>query len=254
MNPKLMMSKQKYEGSIFKTNNCGECVVVEYTDAKNVLVNFLDTGNMLLVSAGSLRSGRIKDYLKPSVFGVGILGKEFTSEDRNFKEYVLWKNMLKRCYCEKSLISSPMYADCTVSNNFKYYPYFKEWCEKQIGFGYDDWQLDKDLLIKGNKIYSEDTCCFVPREINSLLLKSNNSRGNTIIGVHLNKRNNRFQSQFSVKDKKQHLGWFDTELEAFLAYKEAKEAYVKEVANKWRDKIDPRVYDALLRYEVEITD
>ena len=51
-----------------------------------------------------------------------------------------------------------------------------------------------------------------------------------------------------------YLGLFNTELEAFYAYKQAKETYIKEVANKWKDQIDPRVYNALMKYEVEITD
>ena len=51
-----------------------------------------------------------------------------------------------------------------------------------------------------------------------------------------------------------YLGVFETEMEAFYAYKEAKEAYIKELANKWKDQIDPRAYDALMDYQIEITD
>lgn len=71
----------------------------------------------------------------------------------------------------------PTYKDCEVSENFKSYEYFYEWCNKQIGFGNEYWQLDKDLLIKGNKVYSENTCHFIPKEINLVLTKSDKKRG-----------------------------------------------------------------------------
>ena len=110
--------------------------------------------------------------------------------------------------------------------------------------------MDKDILVKGNKIYSEDTCCFVPREINSLFVKRKKSRGNFALGVDYKKSVKKFRARCGNK----HLGLFNTELEAFYAYKQAKETYIKEVANKWKDQIDPRVYNALMKYEVEITD
>ena len=76
-----------------------------------------------------------------------------------------------RCY-EKSGRSGASYLDCTVSSKFRRLSDFSRWCENQIGFkDVDDkgrkYQLDKDILSKGNKIYSPETSCFVPQEINS---------------------------------------------------------------------------------------
>ena len=65
----------------------------------------------------------------------------------------------------------------------------------------EGWQLDKDILIKGNKIYSPDTCCFVPSEINNLFVGCNKSRGSLPIGVTFNKRLKRYVAQIS-KNKK----------------------------------------------------
>ena len=56
------------------------------------------------------------------------------------------------------------------------------------------------------------------------------------------------------KGKSEYLGSFNTEIEAFNAYKVAKEAFVKEVAEKWKSQIDKRAYDSLMNYTVEITD
>ena len=123
------------------------------------------------------------------------------------------------------------------------------------GFGNEGFHLDKDLLVKGNKVYSENTCVFIPREINSMLIKRAASRGKYLIGVHWCNTNKVFVAQVRKnKGKSEHLGIFKTEIEAFKAYKVAKEAFVKEQANKWKSQIDLRAYEALMNYQVEITD
>ena len=163
--------------------------------------------------------------------------------------------MLRRCYNDAYKKKRPTYEGCEVSDNFKSYEYFYEWCQKQVGFRNSGWHLDKDLLIKGNKVYSEDTCVFIPAEINTVLVKRTASRGEYLIGVYWNKKGKAFRAMVSKnKGKREHLGLFNTELEAYNAYKTAKEAFVKEQANKWKDKIDERAYNALMNYEVEITD
>ena len=167
--------------------------------------------------------------------------------------------MLRRCYSEKYQKKQPTYEGCEVSDNFKSYEYFYEWCNNQIGFDNDGngnpFQLDKDLLVKGNKVYSEYSCIFLPNEINLLLTKSTASRGEHLIGVHWCKRGKAFKAQVSKsKGKKENLGYFKTEIEAFNAYKTAKESFVKEQAEKWKGEIDERAYNALMNYRVEITD
>ena len=163
--------------------------------------------------------------------------------------------MFQRCYSTTLKKRNPTYEGCEVSNNFKYFEYFYEWCHNQIGFGNEGWQLDKGLLVKGNKVYSEDSCVFIPSDINLLLTKSTASRGEYLIGVSWCKTNKAFKAQVSrSKGKSEYLGSFKTEIEAFNAYKQAKESFVKEQANEWKGKIDGRAYEALMKYTVEITD
>ena len=97
--------------------------------------------------------------------------------------------------------------------------------------------------------------CFIPSEINSLLIKCTASRGEHLVGVYWCKTAKAFVARVNRnKGGSEHLGLFKTEIEAFNAYKTAKEAFVKEQANKWKSQIDERAYEALMSYEVEITD
>ena len=250
----------KMDGKKFNSNNYGCFVITKYVNASEVHIEFCDTGYQTVVLMGNILKGEVRDKLVPSVHGVGILGDEITRiNGKSVKDYRVWKTMLYRCYVEEYQQKNTTYVGCTVSENFKYFPYFKEWCNKQIGFkSLDDrgksFALDKDILVKGNKQYNENTCCFVPQEINLLLVKGNSVRGKHPIGVSFNKRDCNFRAMLGRNGKLLHLGYFDTEKEAFLVYKAAKEAYIKEVANKWKGQIDPRVYEALMCYEVEIED
>ena len=109
--------------------------------------------------------------------------------------------------------------------------------------------------MKGNKIYSENICVFIPSEINSLLINCTASRGECLIGVSWHKRDKVFMATVSKnKGKQEYLGYFKTEIEAFNAYKKAKESFIKEQAEKWESHIDERAYEALMKYTVEITD
>ena len=213
---------------------------------------------MLLCTPTYLRGVGMIDKNKPTVCGMGIVGYKYgvtNGDGIHCAEYVYWKSMLNRCNSKLYKSRRPTYEVCTISENFKHYEYFYEWCNKQIGFSVDDFQLDKDLLVKGNKIYSEETCLFLPKEVNTLLTRREALRGEHLIGVYWNKTNKAFVARVAKnKGKQEYLGSFKTELEAFNAYKKAKESFVKEQANKWKGRIDNRAYDALMNYEVEITD
>jgi len=195
------------------------------------------------------------------VYGIGFKGNDYPSYDgeKQLKEYSLWCGMLYRC-TEKHWASRPTYTGTTCSENFKSYTFFYEWCNKQIGFNNRDengrgWPLDKDLLTRGNKCYSEDTCCFVPQKLNALIVNRSAARGEYPVGVYWNTGNRRYIAKCSRGASKQtHLGSFNTPQEAFQAYKTFKEALIKEVANEYKEMLDSRVYEALMNYEVNEND
>ena len=244
-------------GKVCKSKSSGDFKILKYNNSKNVEIRFLKTGFESTVQLTTIKSGEVKDRLSPSVYGVGVIGTKYpiTINGVKTKEYAFWHSMLTRCYNDTYKKQRPTYESCEVSGNFLYYEYFYEWCNKQIGFGVEGFELDKDLLIKGNKVYSESTCVFIPQEINSLLIKSTASRGQHLLGVYWHNASKAFRAQVNKnKGKPEHLGSFNTEIEAFNAYKTAKEAFIKEQANEWKSQIDERAYNALMKYEVNIDD
>ena len=252
----LALKKAEYGGKVFKTKNYGDVVVLDYYNARDVTIKFLNTGNVRKTGTSELKKGEIRDNEAFPVYIVGIM--DVPNEARRNvpipKEYSIWNGVRHRCYNENIRHLTPSYQEAEMSENFKRYSYFKDWCHNQIGFDQDGWQLDKDILIKGNKIYSEDTCCFVPAEINTLILKADRIRGKYPIGVYEDKQVGKFKVRISVEGKQKHVGRYYCEKEAFYAYKVAKEQYIKEVANKWKGQIDVRVYEALINWEVNIDD
>lgn len=200
--------------------------------------------------------------MKKLVYGVGISEKgEFAGyssvggKSVATKEYELWRGMLTRCYNEKFQQNYPTYVGCSVSEGFKYFQRFAKWCNTQNGFGVQGYHLDKDILVRGNKVYSEDICVFVPGNINNLLIKRGAVRGDCPIGVTFRKKHQKYQAQCSDGNgNMKYLGYFPTPNSAFQAYKTFKEALIKRLALEYRDTIDPRVYEALMQYEVNIND
>lgn len=251
------MRNAKYNsvGNIFPTNAGGNILVLEYLNYLNVKVRFIDSGFECITTMTQILKGTVKDRSVPTVYGVGILGDLYPSKVNGctLLEYNTWCAMLYRCYSPKYQASQTSYSGCSVSENFKHYPYFYEWCHNQIGFGNPQWDLDKDLLFKGNKVYSEDTCVFLPPEINQALITRPPKDKPYLIGTHMT-ANGRYQAQYNVGGIKTHIGIYDNIVEAFLAYKQAKEQYLQHLAYLWEAYIDPRAFEALLHYKVDIND
>jgi len=162
-----------------------------------------------------------------------------------------WDNMTQRCKGGSARQrAQPTYAGCAYT--WTSCPEFIEWARKQVGYGTG--ALDKDILLKGNKIYCPELCVFVPQAVNLLLVKSDATRGEWPIGVCWDKERGKFRAHLSVNGKTKYLGLFNTPEAAFAAYKSAKEAEASRVAALYRSVLDPRVYDALISYSVSIDD
>lgn len=171
------------------------------------------------------------------VFGVGINDvnykihiKEPTGEvykDGSNKYRIVWRcpyyskwvSMLGRCYDEKYLKKNPSYKGCTVCEEWKYFSNFKSWMEKQAWEGK---HLDKDLLAKGNRIYSPETCVFIDAKVNNFIASDYSSRGSNFLGVSVYNDKFRVRIQNILSGKYESFGLFNNEKDAAKVWLEQK--------------------------------
>lgn len=159
--------------------------------------------------------------------------------------YKTWYGMLNRCYGKNYQKARPTYKDCTVCEEWLIFSNFKAWMESQ---DWKDKELDKDLLVKGNKVYSPDTCVFVTSYVNSFIPEHQNNRGQYPIGVCWSKQNKKYKAGIGNRmGSNITLGYFSTPEEAHAAWLTAKLEQAKILA---AEQTDPRVAKALVeRYE-----
>ena len=201
-----------------------------------------DKYNVCGVKGGKARIGRL----------LAVGGRnDLVMGEYDPKSYNHWMSMLERCYGGRV---QGAYKDCSVCEEWMVFSGFNKWFNEQQYKCQEEYHLDKDILIKGNKVYSPETCCLVPPEINVSLTRRPKNNRDLPIGVYHSKNNKRFFAVIDVNRKQVRLGTFDTIEEAFLAYKKARESQIKTLADKYKDLIDPHVYEALYNYKIEITD
>lgn len=215
------------------TTNCKELAMTTANDTRNIA-----------------RGQSSKSQL---TYGVGFDSKRrhvACIGSKHTKPYQTWIDMLKRCYCPKFQRKFPTYIGCTVDERFHDFQDFADWFYRQP---YNDigYQLDKDLLIPNNKVYSPGICCFIPQELNKLLTNRKLARGDYPQGVYYNKPTSKYLAGMKYNGKSKHLGLFECPQEAHQAYKIAKEAYVKEKALEWQDRIDDNVFQALMNWTLD---
>lgn len=156
--------------------------------------------------------------------------------------YQRWRQMLNRCYSEAYQVRFPSYKGCSVCYEWLTFSNFKLWMKKQ------DWkgkQLDKDILNKGNKVYSPSKCIFIPQELNKLLTDRKANRGKYPIGVH--KIGVNYRASCKKNGKAINIGAFSTAKEAFIAYKDFKLKLIRSIAEKQ----DEPLKSALLRVKID---
>lgn len=239
-------------GETYRMNNWGECRVVKYEGAFCVLVEFISTGSLVWASTGNIVKGLVKDPQLPVVNGVGFIGigahKCRNASGKISREYMHWSSMLLRVYTPANEMDKRSYKNTSVCLEWHNFQNFADWSLEQPGFNKDS-QLDKDLLVKNNKIYESSKCCFLPKEINSALTgkKYINSSGHA--GVEIRNRG-KYTAMVTKHGTRHHLGTFDTYEDACAMYKREKEVYVRSLANEFRSCISPKAYDALTKWEI----
>lgn len=115
-------------------------------------------------------------------------------------------------------------------------------------------ELDKDILIKGNTVYSPETVCFVPKMVNSLFTNGKKNRGDYPLGVYFDKDKKKYVANMSFAGKNIKLGSYETVEATFSRYREYKEDFIKDIAEQNKEKIPDKIYQAMMKWQIEITD
>lgn len=214
-------AKDMMVGTVHSTRSFGDVVVTKYETTSSIHVKFLDTGYESVATSGQIRKGSVKDKFKPSVYGVGIIGDGpylIRVDGKLTDAYVTWRGMLGRAYCDRLHEKHPTYKDCEVCEEWQYYQTFAAWYEENYPKDGENYALDKDIKVEGNKLYSPDTCLFVTSAENAIKANAMHfkivSPDNEVIEVYnlndFSRKNGLSHSAVSlvVSGKRpQHKGW-----------------------------------------------
>lgn len=161
-----------------------------------------------------------------TVFGVGINDANYTvfpiinGKQKMCPFYRKWRDMIGRCYNKKYQINQPTYKSCEVHQDWHYFMNFRSWMTAN---NWEGLELDKDLIVLGNSIYSKDLCVFIPKIVNTFTCNNRSRRGNLLIGVTMSKHG-KYSSSCSNPFTKEpeRLGNFNTEIEAHTVWRKRK--------------------------------
>ncbi len=242
------MKKLNRIGERYITKEGYNIEIIKYLKDSDCSVKF-DNGLIKHnITFSHIKNGKIKNPYHLSVYGVGYLGVgtySVSTKRKAVKSYNVWNSMLQRCYDKDFQKKQSSYEKCYVAKNWHNYQNFAEWFNKNYIEGFE---LDKDILIKGNKIYSPETCCFIPQEINQTFTIIQKKKSNYPPGVRKDK--NKFSAQMSTKGKNKYLGMFNTIEEASIEYNLSKEKHIKSLANKYKNTLSSEVYNILINYKL----
>ncbi|ALA07713.1 putative AP2 domain-containing protein [Bacillus phage PBC6] len=231
--------------------------VVEYNGNHDIYVQF-DRGNIVHTDWKAFCKGEVANVYDKTVYDVGYLGEgEYAHSEGGVvtSRYVTWQHMLSRCYNAKFQKNNETYKGCMVVEEWHNFQNFAKWYdENYYEVEGEVMCLDKDIIFKGNKVYSPDACVFVPNRLNVLVVNPRKKRGKLPVGVSYDKASGKYKAQVNIQGKYRNLGRFSTVGEAFTAYKKAKEEYIKAVAWKYSKDIPVHLFIALNAYEVDIND
>lgn len=189
------------------------------------------------------------------IFGLGVCDSgqhQAMLSGRPTRVYQIWYAMFRRCYGNRDIKARPTYIDCTVCDEWRSFQTFADWYYANYPKDGGNYQLDKDLKILGNKVYSPETCLFVSRQVNMFTIDCGAKRGDLMIGVSIRKDSGMFVAQCgnpSIKRKNEYLGQFESELQAHLAWRKRKSELAYELAMTQEN---PEVADALLQWKLAL--
>lgn len=243
-------------GEVLLNSSGSPFKIISVLNNHNVFVQFQDEhGAVMRAQKHNILKGNVKNPFLPTSFGVGYIGESgcypnnttpLTLERK--QAYRVWRGILERCYAEGfDEYNSPAYRGCYVAKEWHNFTNYQAWHLENYVEGFE---IDKDILVKGNKVYSPETCRFVPAHINTLLF-TNQERKSVDLPMGVIKVHNKYRARLSKEGKRINVGYFATSQEAHAAYMAARNNYITEIADLWKDKIKPDVYQSLITWKFE---
>lgn len=233
-------------GTTFKNKLGDEYFIINADNSKQVTVMFYD-GYYTTTQMSNIRRGRVKNpFSKLSRFqGFGVTDVPAMENGVRNKYARLWESMITRVYSkkDKAYIGVKIEEDWALLSNFLNDVTSFKGYDKVVS---DGWVLDKDILSGDEKVYSKDTCCFVPPEINSFMVNFGKPKGKYKMGVHFCNREKKFVAQGCINKKQFNLGYFNSEDDAHSAYVKNKQEQLRLLLSKWKDELDSKVTEALM--------
>ena len=245
----MSTEKEEIVGKTFINNKGLEFVIIDYINSRDVTVKFDDHVVIYNVSYGNIKRGKVNNPYFKNLYGFGYCGigiHKTSINSKPTKKYSMWKSMLDRCYDDKVQKNRPTYIGCNVSESWNCYQVFGDWYEENYNPEYmQGWHLDKDILVKGKRVYSPETCCFVPNEINILFKTKFEQSKNFKSGIRLTPT-----LKYNLRCNTQHIGNFNTYEEAKLKCVIFRKQHIKKIADKWKHLITSIVYNAMINFEI----
>lgn len=213
--------------------------LIEYHNALDVTIEFEDGLLIKKRQYSQFVRGNILNFNYPHVESVGYIGYGKYTRESNLHSTQTWYSMLTRCYGSRYLRT---YKDCTVHPDWHNFQNFAKWYEENY---IENYHLDKDILVPGNKVYGPDTCCFVPVIINCQFRESRKTK----YGKGIVKRGNVFQVYLGKNNTPTYVGSSLCIDEASNIYNNARNKYLSELADRYKDRLNIKVFNTLKQNE-----
>lgn len=258
------MSKIKV-GDTFQSTSCNTFTIIGVKNQENITIKFNDVqGYQVVPSSQTIRNGRVKNPYFPRLFnkgyfGVGLYKARIVSSSVNSKstdEYRAWVNMLSRCYDPNYITTKAghgCYSGVKVIDEWLNFQVFAEWycvklAESQLKSPETKFVLDKDLLSPDVKIYSPETCCLIPEQLNIALVNRLSLNKTRKLSVMRKCKNGTYSVTISLNKKLTTFSGYKTEKECFDLYLSNKEKELNNSIEKYKSSLDEKVYLALVEY------
>ena len=210
------MAKKTIKGKKYTSKNHGDFTIIsDKMEGNKYKIKFKKTGFETITTKSNINKRTVKDYLTRTAHEHGYLGTKPMKEDKEIRK--VWQDLIKRAYGKKYIAKYGTYENVSISPEWLDFRNFRDFYKDNFVAGY---QLDKDLIKPGNKVYSAKYCVYLPQKLNKMIMSVQNDPIRNDLGVTV--KGKRFLASIKANGKVKHLSVFDTEKEAHHEYMTAK--------------------------------